>query len=219
MKLNRGFTLAETLVTLAIIGFIASICLPGLLRSAPNKEQIMLKKAFFIAGRNINELINDEELYPERNNTNTTGFSNVSITDQTADGREATYHGQQYSGNSKFCSLFAAKMNVRGNINCNRARTLDQGGNFQSSDGIVWVLPINNFNSGNANSRQSIQVDVNGNSGRNCFEGNGCTIPDRFTIFVDRYGRLTVPDGIEQEYLTRTTTNTSYQDIINGAIR
>ena len=215
---SKGFTLAEVLITLAIIGIIASIMLPALRGASPNKEQIMLKKAYYLIGRNVNELINDEEFYPEREDENLTGFSNVNIADQTADGREATYHGQAYSGNSKFCGLFAARMNIRGNVNCNQAIDLNAGGNFQSADGIIWSMPIGNFNRGGVNAPQTISVDVTGQSGQNCFEGNGCATPDRFNIFVDRYGRITVPQAphIEQEYLTRTTTNMSYSDIRKG---
>ena len=114
-------------------------------------------------------------------------------------------------------------MNVKGAVNCSTEMTFENGGNFTTADGIVWRLPVGqngNFNRGGNNVNQIIQVDVNSRSGRNSFEGNGCTIPDRFNIFVDRYGRLTVPaNGIEQEYLTRTNTNTSYADIRNGVIR
>ena len=215
MRFNRGFTLAEVLVTLAIIGAISAVVLPTLMGATPNKEQIMLKKAYYLLSRNVNEMINDEDLYPERDNTNLSGFSNVNISDQTADRREATYHGQTYSGNSKFCALMAARMNVRGNVFCDGDhRGLNIGGSFTTADGIVWSLPFTNFNRGGANQNVDIYIDVNGASGRNCFEGANCSIPDRFTIRVDRYGRITVPqDGIEQEYLTRSETNKSYYQL------
>ena len=217
MKNLKGFTLAEILITLVIIGILASIMLPALKKASPNREQIMLKKAYYILGRNVNELINDEEFYPDRDTENLTGFSNVSIADQTADGREARYHGTEYSGNSKFCGLFAAKMNIRGNVNCDIEIGLDAGGNFQSADGIIWSMPVGDFNRGADNIPQTISVDVNGVGGQNCFEGGGCATPDRFRIFVDRFGRITTPpDGIEQIYLSRTNTNMSYSDLRKG---
>ena len=218
MKLKRGFTLAEVLVTLAVIALIATITLPALWGSAPNKEQIMLKKAYYLLSRNVNEMINDEDLYPERDDERLSGFSNTDIHDQTADGRQAKFHGQEYPGDrTKFCHLMAARMNIRGQVTCNAARTLDQGGNFETADGIIWSIPITDFNRGGANVNAEVQVDVSGRSGRNCFEGGNCTIPDRFRILVDRYGRITVPqNGIEQEYLTRSTTNVSYSDIRKG---
>lgn len=210
MKLKKGFTLAEVLVTLGIIGVVTSLVLPTLLHSVPNKEQIMLKKAYYLLSRNVTELINDEELYPERTSESQSGLANIYIGDQTADGGEALFHGQRYSGKSKFCNLMAARMNIKGNINCDKQVSLDKGGNFTTADGIVWSMPNSDFSKAG-----TVQIDVNGTSGRNCSESDAkCTIPDRFKIDVDKYGRLTVPaDGIEQEYLTRSTTNVSYADI------
>lgn len=44
---NKGFTLAEVLITLGIIGVVAAITIPGLIQNSKNKElQTKLKKAY-----------------------------------------------------------------------------------------------------------------------------------------------------------------------------
>ena len=44
---NKGFTFAEVLITLGIIGVVAAMTIPGLIQNSKNKElQTKLKKAY-----------------------------------------------------------------------------------------------------------------------------------------------------------------------------
>ena len=221
MKKLRGFTLAETLVTLGIIGVVASVVLPMFVRVRPNEEMIMLRKAYYLASRTINELINDEDFYPDTEDENTSGFSN------TNPDPPARYHGVVYEGNEKFCGLFAARMNLRGQPDCNTTATFTNGaapvGNFTTTDGMVWGLPTGNagnFARGTApagdgtNIAQTITVDVNGDKRPNCFPGNGCRNPDRYRIRVDRWGKIFV-DEPTRRMLTATDMTRSYDELRN----
>ena len=218
MKLTKGFTLAEVLVTLGIIGVLSALVLPSLMHSVPNKEMIMYKKAFYLLSRNVNELINDEDFYPDNPNINIIGLANVNIANQTADGREATYHGVQYSGTTKFCGLMGARMNTKQkptcNINCNGSSTFS----FRTVDGITWCIPPTNFSSGQV----TVDIDINGpEHGRNCYSNvASCTIPDRFKMIVHSDGHVEPPSAsngyIESAYLERTKTNLSYAEVRSG---
>ena len=210
MKRKNGFTLAETLITMGIIAVIAAIMIPMLVKSRPNKEMIMLKKAYYLTARNVNELVNDDDFYPDTDDPDVVGFANT-VT-------EATYHGETYTGDTKFCNLFASRMNITTDVNCDAtlATTFTSGskpltsGTFVTADGMVWVLPKSNFAT-----QQTIYIDVNGDKGDNCFPGACGTDeePDRFQINVDKYGKITVPAGIQQKYLSTSSVSKSYSEL------
>ena len=216
---SRAFTMAELLVTMSIIGVIAAITIPIIRGINPNNEMMMFKKTYFTASRTINELINDEDYYPEADTPARSGFSHVLLAGEGLP--EATYNGRQYSGASKFCGLFASKLNISGDfnpdVNCNARRNLDAGGNFETTDGVRWSMPVGNFGGS-----ELILVDVNGNKPNNCgeapvFGGNVCAggvAPDRFAIRVFRDGRMEVPSEVARRYLTSQNTNKTYSEIL-----
>ena len=104
MKHNNkkfGFTMAEMMVALAVMSVIATMLIPAIMQVRPDKPKTLFKKAYYISERIVSELINDEDLYPTVDDKE--GFDN---TDQVAIG------GKTYEGNSKFCELFANKVNT-----------------------------------------------------------------------------------------------------------
>ena len=214
MKIRQGFTLAETLITLGVIATISAVLLPSLLNTKPNQEMMMLKKVYYLTGRMVNELINDEDFYPDDDEENKSGFSHVNTIP------EATYHGKEYKGNDKFCGLFAARMNVKGEIDCTAKTKFAAGkapgnGNFTTADGVVWILPISDFSRGGADdAKESIYVDVNGDKPGNCFPTDAdCSNPDRFEIKLDRWGKLYIEDDVTRKYLSNTNVTKQYADL------
>ena len=239
MKIKHGFTLAEVVITLGILGILATIALPMLNDSRPNQEMIMLKKVYYLTSRIVSELINDEDFYPDADKEEDSGFSHVTLMPAAP---EAKYHGREYSGDTKFCGLFAARMNLRDAApNCTAqsvnsvfpAGSSPRGGTFTTADNVVWLLPITNFpNSAgddghvaDSTGQASLYVDVNGEKPGNCFPnqvvGNGvCSKPDRFEIKVDRWGKLYIDDDVTRKYLSSSNTTKSYavikREIDNG---
>lgn len=143
MKMRRAFTLAEIMVVLAVIGVIVAIITPTIVKLKPNKNKIMFKKAYYVTERVINELINDEGFYSDSDES-LPGFVNEG---------NATLYGVTISGNSKFCKLFASKLNTSkltatDDIDCTTSAlsTPTPGGtgsgNFVTNDGITWHIPI-----------------------------------------------------------------------------
>ena len=195
MKKRQGFTLAEVLVVLVVLGVLASILIPTLLAQRPNQEMVMLKKAYYLTSRTVNELINDDEFYPYEN----LGFEDTDT---------AIYHNETYELGKKFCGLFASRLNLRDNtMDCKE----DGSGHFITADGMDWTLTKD----GSTNVR-TFTIDVNGNnSGANCLEKD-CKgkNPDRFEISFDQWGVIKVPkDGIEQKYLSTNNTTKKYQEL------
>lgn len=203
--MKKGFTLAESLVTMAVIGVIAAILLPMLTRVTPNEEMIMLKKAYYLTGRIVTELINDDILYPETGNNATDGFAN---------GTTVPYHNENHGDASKFCTLFAARLNVRTDRGVNCANVGQGAVNFTSQDGIRWSMPATAAfaNGGWAN----IIVDVNGVKRPNCAvaaQNNTCTKPDQFRIQVNQWGNIRVPDEATRRYLQNTDITRKFDEL------
>lgn len=163
---KRAYSLPEVLITLLIVAVLVTIMMPVLNKAKPDENELMHKKATFIVERVVNELFTDEFLYP--NNATYTGFGNLA---------PVTVNGTSHAGNSKFCSLFASRINKAAGtgVNC-----LPNQKSVTSVEGIDWYLPISNFQT-----RQIIKVDVNGDKRPNCsYDAVTCKRPDQFLYQV-----------------------------------
>lgn len=209
MRIYKGFTLAEVMITMAVLGVLASILLPAVSKVRPNENKTLFKKAYYVAERMTGELVNDETLYPVGDGE-AEGLANIA---------EAWYDGECYgkpddqapacsngsNGSDKYCKLFAAKVNtINEDVNCvagSREPTNSNVPSFITTDGIYWYMPYTDFDTDKA-----IIVDVNGDKKPNCRcttdSCADCTNPDQFQIWIEPNGRMYV-DGIkEKEYLS-----------------
>ena len=64
MKNKSAFTLVETLIMVAVIGVIATVTVVSLKGMRPDKDVMMIKKAYSTTVQIVNTLANDTELYP-----------------------------------------------------------------------------------------------------------------------------------------------------------
>lgn len=198
-----GFSLGEMLVTIGIVAFLAAVLLPVLKNVLPNEELMLFKKSYYITERAIAELVNDDDLYPEADAEDNPYLGNTTTVE---------YNGKNYQGDTKFCELFAMKLNRMSEIDCTE-KTFTDGvvpdGTLTTNDKVVWLLPITAFDSETV--AQDIQMDVNGDKAPNCFyDAETCKKPDRFTVHVYQDGRVMVDGIMEREYLYR-------KDITNDA--
>ena len=228
MKIKSGFTLAEVMITVGIIGIIAAVTIPALINTMPNQELIMFKKAYYNTSRIVAELINDDDLYPDienEDNPDIVGFAITNFVEQLGLDSEARYQGQDYEGTEKFCGLFAAKLNAS-QINCADSGSFSADnvqGNFTTTDGIAWAMPVADFQA-----LEYIIVDVNGQKGNNCVDGetynvvndrasecNDGDTPDEFAISVDKFGHIEAIGDVAKEYIRTTRTSQSYRETVN----
>ena len=192
---KRAFTLGEVLVTLMIVGVIAALIIPIIKNAQPDKQKLMFKKAYTNVERIVTEMVNDDDLYPEVGDyvglDNTT---DVKVNDTT------------YTGNTKFCNLFAMKVNIidDGAIHC--PATPGGGGtyntpSFVTAHSVAYYLPSTNFAAD-----ATITVDTNGDKDPNCFyNATSCKKPDMFEIIVGADGKVSVDGDLEKEYLKDTS--------------
>lgn len=178
MRIKFGYTLAETLVTLLIIGIIAAATLPTLQKTTGNKFETMRIKCAYILEQTITQMLDDDTLYPQSNTEVSKGLASTS---------SVKVAGVTYQGNSKFCEIFASKMkkSPHSAVDCSNSNKKA----FTSADGVDWYLPISNFNN-----KVLIHFDVNGKEeDPNCAShGNedSCPKPDLFSYYLTPLGKL-----------------------------
>lgn len=63
-KVNKGFTLAEALVTLVIVGVVTAITVPILIVTATDQNDVLYRQAYRLTEKVVNELVNDTALHP-----------------------------------------------------------------------------------------------------------------------------------------------------------
>jgi prepilin-type N-terminal cleavage/methylation domain-containing protein len=156
--LKRGFTLAETLLTLLIIGIISSIVIPEIIADTQQAElKIAWKKAYGIANQTWRLVLS------ENPNTFTgTGGWGGSFCGSPHDGRwdafKAKFNKIKECNNSVGCWASNAE-NAVGYPGAYLESTSKYG--FVSNDGMYWKAAF--YNIDNAH----VAVDVNGERGPN----------------------------------------------------
>ncbi|MBR5304862.1 MAG: hypothetical protein IKU37_08570 [Candidatus Gastranaerophilales bacterium] len=219
--MKKALSLAESMIVLIIIAFIAMLMLSTFNKLQPDKNKIMFKKAYSITERVVGELINDESIYPY--DPNRLGFRNTDkacisgLTREECDDcvPSTEFQGGCFGGGGlgklKFMQFFARKLNI---IGAPALGSPEYFSMFETTDGLKWTI----LNSVNNNSWLVI-VDVNGDNGPNIPEMQSPMIyygdrfeeripndlnreRDRLFILVGFDGRVRVlPNSIEAEYL------------------
>ena len=203
---KRGFTLAEMLIVIAIIGVIAAITLPGVLKNIPTKEEELAKKVNYLVEQVVEQIFDDDNLYPKKSEYGESGFQNLEkVTAMDRDRKQS----RDYSGNTKFCELFAEKFIKTTPVNCTaNAKT------FTTTDGSEWYVPVTDFADGYA----ELRVDVNGPNGVNCgWQNNACSDADarkrdRFRYYVKANGKITLDNPV-------STRNVTYRITVKNCTR
>ena len=146
----------------------------------------MHKKATFIVERITNELSSDEYLYPISSNGEYKGLSNT---------ESVELNGTMHGGNTKFCSLFASRLNL---MPGSEVRCAQNEKSATSIEGIDWYLPISDFKGG----PETLIADVNSSDLPNCtYDENTCPRPDRFEYLIQPGEKIPVK---EVEYYEAT---------------
>lgn len=173
--MKNGFTLAEVLVSLVVIGAIVMIALPILNMSA-NQDNILYKSAYRTTEKAVFSLTQDTALYP------TGDLSFPAAPPNT------------------FCQDFVTKLNPVGTVNCLTDASLASGiPSFTTTNGMRWWFS----SAANPNFTVdpiTIWVDINGNR-----EPNSATATNKdiLKIYVYKSGKIAALDTKEIGYLSQ----------------
>lgn len=218
MRKFTGFTLAELMIALAVIGILVAVVTPAIVKTRPNKNRIMVKKTFYTVENVVSSLINDERLYPDMRD----GCYETPINATCAWGFDmedkVTYEGVDYDGETKFPLLFATKLNVKSADDTNYI--------YYTNDGVKWDLSgtkdawtsgkskVGTFADASPDAGKGvISIDVNGDEEPNAF----CTAAnedcDQYKVEILANGKLRI-DPEHTRAIEYVTINTSMRDSI-----
>jgi len=221
MLTKKGFTLAEILLVLGILGVLAMLLIPVVKTVIPSENKVMFRKAYSSLEKAISLMINDEDHYPsDVVDTSSTmiklGFNYITKTVNT--------------DTNKFCYYLADQMSLIAGNTCPSYNTAGVTQFAITSDGMYWYIylppgcgtasvdfPLTQTSSSYPT---KIIVDINGANPPNCFSDpnyatykpsndyTSCaTNPDTFIIGVRYDGKLIV--GVLAAILTPTIVNVS----------
>ena len=212
---KKGFTLAEILISLAIIGIIAAIGFPAVNSMKPDKNKIMYLKVYDELRNEIASLTADSSLFP-------------ACKDDGGDGVECGSHpllntmkpvnkkfsGSNFEGNKKLCNLVAYYLNVD-DANCSDSTysfnsgsfnaDFDSKKSFTTQNGIQWwIIPqVNSASDGTASYQTDIYVDIDpSRDSSNCiYDKDSCKNPDRFKFMIAADGSVITADPVGTMYV------------------
>lgn len=213
-----GFTLAEVLITMGLVGIVAAIALPSLNKAIPDSNKAKVLKAYNTI-TNINQkLLNDPRLYPgvenaagEECNVRQDGLSCTETPVAWRNLVSNRYHNNSLdgvvtsvalSGTRKYLNLFAMNLEIP-DVPISNTMFADgaQHASFTTEDGILWdilfLVPEESYR---------ITIDTNARSADdnpvpNHWFDNGHQNPDQFRFKVDQFGRVSANDPMTWAYL------------------
>ena len=138
--MKKGFTLQEILITMAIVGVIAALTVPGMVGVMPSKDKMQYLKAYNNFTKIISELADDTAAYPIGDDDDLFDHDNVDLT-YFPDASEFQY-GQSWDPHSVLTYHFSKKLNLSEEADCSAGNLC----NFTSTDGIKWTFSDDNNN-------------------------------------------------------------------------
>lgn len=232
--MKKAFTLAETLITMGIIGIVAALTLPAINQMRPDETKIKYLKAFDALQESVIEIASNKLEYPTHEEDIT---GNVTRVYDSPTHRAPLLHishsnngslsstppngpaGTNWNNNSKLCHLIAWTMNGN-NDSCSPDRLQvdppnnNQLGNvaFTTPNGIAWYMRVSRINLSNqqeqAEFAENVMIDVNGADRPNClYNAVNCRYPDRFWFMITADGKVTPADPMGKAYIQTRKTN------------
>ncbi len=193
--IKKGFTLQELLISLAIVGVVAAITVPGIIGMMPDKKKAMYMKCYSTLTSLTNEILDDPTLYSIKYDDDGEPEEDAILkyTDEPIE-YQPCLGAWSCTGNSKFPAIFATKVNyISREIDGNTAR-------IRTSDGVLWT-----FVSAADLSRTAINIDLEPDGGNNCTYNEDCSDPDQFTFGLFPDGEIIAVDRLGQAFLRNPT--------------
>lgn len=196
---RRGFTLAELLITLCVIGVVAAIMIPSIVKSKPDSSKALYLTTYNELAKTINELANSSNIFPICQGEYCFKASPLFNTSKGVNDKYS-------AGNGKLCKLLAENLNAQNNSCSDSYEQFDGNFSFTTQKGIQFFVSTDRRIVSDAlgEYQTDIYIDVNGPKGPNKLYGeDGCTTPDRFKLLVSAAGEIVIADPMGTAYLKK----------------
>ena len=180
-----GFTLAEILLSLAIIGIVAAVTAPTLINIMPNKNKMLTLKYQKIITEINADLLNNRGIYIDgKFDKELPG--NVEKVLEIGD----ALHTNKYS------SLLMHNLELDENYNTSVSDTTTS---FKTADGVLWTVITDS-----TNTPTNIHLDINGDvDGPNAAGSASLTNPDRILFGIDKETGRAICDSVNDPITCR----------------
>ena len=122
--MKKGFTIAETVITMAILGVIAAIVIPSMQNAQPNKDIVMYNKAIYTLQSAVGHVMDHT--------------FEIAMEDGVANYRPELF--LKNISRQRVCEELAASLNTKGEIKCDHYGSFTEP-NFITSDGLrFWDI-------------------------------------------------------------------------------
>ena len=215
-----GYTLAEILIAITIIGVMTAVMLPLVNNTKPDKTKVMYLKTYDSLVEILNNVTYNSQIFAvsTQSGGKTYDISKCPLFDTAA--RTIVSNNRKIletqDGKNKLCSVVAASFGVDPNNQCSFNGNFDGMGenSFTNNYGIQFKFMVSTIDVATGAYTTEIYVDVDGANGNNCiYNANTCQRPDRFIFLVSPTGHLIPADPMGQAYL-QTRTNLRLVDYV-----
>ena len=208
MKKN-GYTLAEVLVTLGVIGLVAAITGPLITKFTPDAEKVAYLKTYDMLSKTINEITRNQTFYPsifKAENGYFVNFTNVPLINLD----QVKINGTNIDGYNKIAKLFGyytglKKLEEVKNISDTYQSEYNNNPDFITKNGaaILMTTLVDEPSENVMIYQTDVYVDINGiEKGKNCFyDSTTCVKPDIFKFVITPAGEVFPADAMGNGYL------------------
>ncbi len=207
--MKQGFTLAELLITLAMIGVLAAITVPTLAKLKPDETKAKYLKAYNVLVTNTDEILSDTSLYwttyDNSGKSDCIGLGCWDINNEEDGGFIDTpgFPSEREANVDKYPRLLVNRFNL--------SEKPDEASvdpiSFTTVDGVYWLFEDtkNETIDGKRALTYNLTIDIDGPDKGNNSDYSSNSKPDQFKFKIDTYGKVLPDDPLGKAFLKNPT--------------
>lgn len=209
--LKKGFTIAELLITLGIVGVLAAMTLPTLMNLKPDDTKIKYINIYNSIATINEAVLEDSTIYWAKYYTSDDTSDSSLLGEPMCLGLACTDKPtvlpyskmSSWSASQKYARVLVQNLRAdEDTLSCSGSKCT-----FNTLDGVSWEVTFNA--SADEDEIIKIKVDLNGTEGPNATFSSSQKKPDQFTFNVSAYGSVEPTDKLGKVYLKNAADSTT----------